>query len=260
MPTALYRESSAVLRRVLASELGCAPEDYLSHQVTVVDRPAGSREPHLVLVTTMGTGSVVSARDVRLAAWAREHAPAADRNQRIFLPSFLEEMAVRARELGYEDAKSHSASGGCVLAEELELPPLPPGFELRELTTQEQNELRLGNTFDNALGEADERRRIEATRTAFAAIAPDGAIAAVTGIWGQYSGIDEIGLDVARAYRGQGLARGLTLHAVHWIRASGRWPIYTYGFTNVRSMNNALSCGFRPLWFLSAVYVPSDMH
>lgn len=259
MPGSLYPTSSEVLREALAAEMGCAAEDYRSHQVTVVVRPAGSREPHLALVTTMGSGSVVSVRDARLVDWVREHAPPANRNQQVFLPSFLEGLATHARELGYHDAKSHSASGGCVLAQLHDSPPLPPGFVLREISLAEQSALRSGGAFDNALGEPDEHRRIAATRTAFAVDAPDGGTAAVCGIWEQYPGIDEIGLDVVREHRGRGIAAVLTIHATHWIRQDDRWPIYTYGFTNVRSMNNALRCGYRPFWFLSAVYVPSDM-
>ena len=258
--TPLYRESSAMVRDVLAQQMGCTPGDYQSHQVTVVARPADSREPHVALVTTMGAGSVVSVRDVRLIAWAQEHAPSVNRNQQIFLPSFLEGMAGFARELGFEGAKSHSASGGCVLAEELPAQPLPAGFTLRELSLEEAAALREDGRFDNALGEADELRRIARSRTAFAVTASDGSTAAVCGVWDQYPGIDEIGLDVAREHRGSGLASVLTIHAVQWIRRQGRCPIYTYGFTNVRSMNNALRCGFRPAWFLSAVYVPADMH
>lgn len=248
------------MRQVLARQMGCSPEDYLSHQCTIVQRPPDSHEPHLVLVTTMGTGSVVSVRDARLADWAREHTPAANRNQRIFLPTFLEGMAAQARELGHADAKSHSASGGCVLSELLAPRLLPSGYALREISLDEQASLRSGNQFDNALGEPDEHRRIAATRTAFAVETESGEPAAVCGIWEQYPGIDEIGLDVAPAHRGNGLAAMLTIHATRWIREHGRWPIYTYGFTNVRSMNNALRCGYRPLWFLSAVFVPSDMH
>lgn len=260
MPGTLYQQSSDALRRVLAAQMGCAVEDYLSHQLTIVERPADSREPHLALMTTMGAGSVVSVRDARLADWAREHAPAVNRNQQIFLPSFLEGMAAHACALGYEGAKSHSASGGCVLADEVAPLPLPAGYALRSLSLDEQAQLRATNQFDNALGEPDERRRIAASRAAFAVYAAGSEVAAVAGIWDQYPGIDEIGLDVASGHRGNGLAAVLTVHATRFIRESGRWPMYTYGFTNVRSMNNALRCGYRPLWFLAAVFVPSDMH
>lgn len=260
MTTPLYREASAFMRRTLAEQLGCSESDYQSHLVTVVERPPGSREPHLALMTTMGTGSVVSVRDARLADWAREHAPPVNRNQQIFLPSFLEGMASFAREIGHEGAKSHTATGGCVLAEDVDPLPLPAGFSLRELSTAEQTTLRADGRFENALGEEDEHRRIAATRTAFAVESADGSVAGIAGVWDQYPEIDEIGVDVDRAHRGGGLAAVMTVHATRWIRAQGRWPMYSYGFTNVRSMNNALRCGYRPLWFLSAVYVPADMH
>jgi GNAT superfamily N-acetyltransferase len=224
-----------------------------------VERPANSREPHLALVTTCGTGSVVSTRDARLAQWAREHAPKASINQRVFVPSFLEGMAAFAREIGHTDAKSHSASGGLVLAEELPERPLPNSFSIRELSDAEVLEFRNDGRFDNALGEPDETRRITGHRIAFAVVDSNDEPLAITGIWDQYPGIDELGLDVLREHRGSGFAAALTIHAVRWIRSEGRWPIYTYGFSNVRSMNNGLACGFRPLWFLAAVFVPSDM-
>ena len=189
--------------------------------------------------------------------WARQQQLKA--NQRVFLPSFLEDLAAYARELGHEGAKAHSASGGTVLAEDLPVRELPPRFALRELSLSEQEQLRAGGEFDNALGEPEERRRIAASRIAFAVVDSTGAPVAVTGIWDQYPGVDELGLDVLRAFRGNGFAAILTIHATRWIRSQGRLPIYTYGFTNVRSMNNALSCGYRPLWFIAPVYVPSDM-
>lgn len=260
MPGDLYSQSSGAFKAVLAAEMGCEPSAYESHQLTVVDRPPTSREPHLALMTTCGTGSVVSTRDVRLADWARANPPAENRNQQIFLPKFLEGMAAEARSLGYEDAKSHSASGGMVLATLLPPRDIGSGHHIRELTAAEVADLRETNQFDNALGEPDERRRILASRVAFAVVDPSGTPVAVTGIWDQYPGIDEIGVDVLREHRGKGFASALTLHAIHRIRAEGRWPIYTHGLTNIRSMNNGLTCGFRPLWFLSAVFVPSDMN
>ena len=42
MPGTLYQQSSDALRRVLAAQMGCAVEDYLSHQLTIVERPADS--------------------------------------------------------------------------------------------------------------------------------------------------------------------------------------------------------------------------
>jgi GNAT superfamily N-acetyltransferase len=192
--------------------------------------------------------------DSRLAEWAREQP--LETHFRIFLPSFLEGLAAHARALGYAGARSHSPSEGMVLAEDLPPRDLPPGYRIAELPLGEQERLRPGREFENALAEPGEDAKIASLRIVFAAYAPDGAIAGVAGVWDQYAGIDEIGLDVARGHRGLGLATTLTVHATRWIRAQGRWPIYTYSVTNVRSMNNGLSAGYRPLWLLSVVYVP----
>lgn len=251
MPGPLFAESSAAFKASLAAQLGCDPVAFESHALSVVERPEGSCERQLAVVATCGTGSVLSVRDSRLGDWAREQPLAA--HFRIFLPSFLEGLAEHARALGYEAARSHSPSEGMVLSEDLPPRELPPGYRIAELPLVEQQCLRPGREFENALAEPEEDARIASIRIVFAAYAPDGAIAGVAGVWDQYAGIDEIGLDVARAHRGLGLATTLTIHATRWIRAGGRWPIYTYGVTNVRSMNNGLSAGYRPLWVLSVV-------
>jgi len=251
----LFRESGEAFKRVLAGQMGCPPEAYESHSLTVCERPPTSREPHPVLLTTCGTGTVVSVKDARLGDWVRVQA--LEFHFRVFLPSFLEGLAGQARELGYEGARSHSASTGMVLAEERLLPALAPDCAIRELSVEEQGELRATGEFDNALAEPGESRKIASFRTAFA-LETEGRLAAVSGVWDQYPGIDEIGVDVVRDFRGKGFGSAVTIQAVRWIRARGRWPMYTYGFTNVRSANNGLASGFRPLWFISAVYVPED--
>lgn len=250
----LFRQSAAAFRREFAAQLACDPAAFDSNALTIVERPAQSREGQLAIVATCGTGSVLSVKDARLGEWAAEQT--LETHHRIFLPSFLEGLAARARELGYADARSHSPSEGMVLAQDLPPRDLPPGYRIAELPIAERERLRPGREFENALGEPAEHAKIASIRIAFGAFAPGGTLAGVAGVWDQYPGIDEIGLDVARAHRGQGLATALTIHATRWIRANGRWPIYTYGVTNVRSMNNGLSAGYRPLWLLSVVYTP----
>lgn len=253
----LFSEAARALKATLAAQMGCEPEAYESHTLTVVPRPAGSREPHLALATTCGTGSVLSLRDARLADWAR--AQPLETHYRIFLPSFLEGLAAQARSLGHAGAKSHSATTGMVLATEPAEPLWPSGFRLRALAAAEQEALRPGRRFENALGEPDELTKISRMREAFAATTEAGELAAVAGIWDQYPGIDEVGLDVAREHRGRGLGALMAREAARRIRRAGRWPIYTYGFTNIRSANTGLAAGFRPLWQIAAVYVPEDV-
>lgn len=254
MPGSLFGQSAGAFKTAFAAQLGCDVTALDSNALTVVERPHDSREHHLAIVATCGTGSVLSVRDTRLADWARGQS--LETHYRIFLPSFLEGMAAYARDLGYAGTRSHSPSEGMVLAEDLPAANLAPGHRIAELPLAEQERLRPGLQFENALGEPTEREKIAGMREAFGVFAPDGSLAGVAGVWDQYPGLDEIGLDVVRAHRGKGLARALTIHATRWVRAQGRWPIYTYGITNVRSMNNGLTCGYRPLWLLSVVYVP----
>ena len=252
-----YREAAAAFKEILAEQMGCDAADYDSNALTIVERPEDSWEPHLALATTCGTGSVLSVRDPRLADWADEQP--LETHFRIFLPSFLEGLAAEARRLGHTEAKSHSATTGMIHAGPVPSRKLKPPYELRRLGVDEQLELREEGHFENALGEPTELRRIKRMKRAFGIDLPDGQVIAVAGIWDQYPGVQEIGVDVLPAHRGEGLAQILTVYSAKWIRAAGNMPIYTYGFSNTRSANNGLKSGFRPLWNLSAVFVPEDM-
>lgn len=252
-----FREAAAAFKEIFAEQMGCDAADYDSEELAIVLRPEDSWEPHLALATTCGTGSVLSVRDERLADWADEQQ--LEKHFRIFLPSFLEGLAAEARRIGYTDAKSHSATTGMVHAGPVPVRKLKPPLELRRLRMDEQLALREEGNFENALGEPTELRRIKRMKRAFCIDLPDGEIIAVAGIWDQYPGVQEIGVDVLPAHRGSGLGHILTVYCAKWIRGAGNMPIYTYGFSNTRSANNGLRSGFRPLWHLSAVYVPEDL-
>ena len=258
MAQPLIAESSAALIETLAEQMGCEPEDYDSNDLTICIRPEDSREQALALATTCGTGSVLSVRDKRLGEWAQQQK--LETHYRIFLPSFMEGLAAYAREIGYTEAKSHSATTGMVIDTLVHQPKLRPPYNIRRLRLEEQEELRPTGKFDNALGEPDEKRKIAAMRRAFCVELGDGGeIVGVAGIWDQYPDMDEIGVDVLRDHRGFRLGHALTVYATRWILSARRWPIYTYGFTNIRSANNGIAAGYRPLWTIAAVYRPEDL-
>lgn len=58
----------------------------------------------------------------------------------------------------------------------------------------------------------------------------------------------QIGIDVLPAYRRQGLASALTSRLALEILARGKVPFYCAAWSNIRSVRNALRCGFRPAW------------
>jgi RimJ/RimL family protein N-acetyltransferase len=104
--------------------------------------------------------------------------------------------------------------------------------------------------FDNALGGNDEN---DLPIAALVLVDADGSDAAVAGFWGHSHGRCEIGLDVARRFRGRGLAVPVTNAATRWILERGETPEYTCSVTNVRSQRVASSCGYLPAWSWAGV-------
>lgn len=58
----------------------------------------------------------------------------------------------------------------------------------------------------------------------------------------------QIGVDVLPAYRRQGVASALTSRLALEILSRGKIPFYCAAWCNLRSVRNALRCGFRPSW------------
>ncbi len=188
MASALLRESTGTFQHAFAAQLGCEPSAFASQALTIVERPPDSWEPHLAIAAECGIGSVVSPRDLRLETWAAEQQ--LESHFRIFLPSFLEGMAEKARELGYAAAKSHSPSVGMVLAEDVPLPGIPNGLAVVELSASRIAELRKAGDFGNALGETDEHDKLARFKRATVLPRPAGEVVAACGVWEQYPGID----------------------------------------------------------------------
>lgn len=58
----------------------------------------------------------------------------------------------------------------------------------------------------------------------------------------------QIGVDVLPEYRRQGVASALTSRLAEEILAMGKVPFYCAAWSNIRSVRNAIKCGFRPVW------------
>ena len=58
----------------------------------------------------------------------------------------------------------------------------------------------------------------------------------------------QIGIDVLPAYRRQGVASALTSRLALEILERGMVPFYCAAWSNVKSVRNAVKCGFRPAW------------
>lgn len=60
--------------------------------------------------------------------------------------------------------------------------------------------------------------------------------------------MDQIGVDVLPAYRRQGVAAAVTSRLALEILSLGKVPFYCAAWSNIRSVRNAIKCGFRPAW------------
>ena len=58
----------------------------------------------------------------------------------------------------------------------------------------------------------------------------------------------QIGIDVLPAYRRQGIASALTSRLAVEILKRGKVPFYCAAWCNIKSVRNAIRCGFRPAW------------
>ena len=58
----------------------------------------------------------------------------------------------------------------------------------------------------------------------------------------------QIGVDVKKEYRNQGIASAITSRLALEILKLGKVPFYCAAWSNVASVRNAIKCGFRPAW------------
>lgn len=58
----------------------------------------------------------------------------------------------------------------------------------------------------------------------------------------------QIGIDVLPQYRRQGIASALTSTLAMEIIKRDRVPFYCAAWSNIKSVRNAIKCGFRPAW------------
>lgn len=58
----------------------------------------------------------------------------------------------------------------------------------------------------------------------------------------------QIGVDVLPGYRRRGVAAALTSRLAAETLARGKVPFYCAAWSNIKSVNNAIKCGFHPAW------------
>lgn len=229
--------------RQSAVDAGCAPEDFLKRENTLVrSRVSAGARAYLTLPFDIdficyGHGTVASAGEELL--------PAAQ----AYLASNTAE-PFRLFETPQMNALTGILPAGykiCFMAEYFlpdvtKLVPLDCPYEMRLMTSADFEPL-YGQGWDNAL--CEKRKQLDVIGMgAFDGeklIALAGASADCDSMW-------QIGIDVLPEYRGKGVASALTSRLALAIFEKGRVPFYCAAWSNVASVRNAIRSGFRPAW------------
>lgn len=76
----------------------------------------------------------------------------------------------------------------------------------------------------------------------------DGRLIALAGCSADCETMWQIGIDVLPPYRKKGIAAALTSQLALLILEQGKVPFYCAAWSNIKSVRNAIKCGFKPAW------------
>ena len=242
----LYEEQREALIGLMASGIGCAPGDFDGERLVVVDRPP-ENPWFTALAMTFGVGTVVSV-DPAFRAFVDANLP---KKHYHAMTALLQRMA---HECSTPERRfDFYPPSVCFALNEIPAEPaLPEGFELSVRDLEWMGAEMDGGRWENGLGLRG--RNAREFRNQFALVLSDaaGEIAAIAGVFMTY-GAHEIGVDVARGHRGEGLGALVVRAAAREIVDRGQTPLYGCAPTNIRSQRTALASGFLPVYSDAAV-------
>lgn len=119
---------------------------------------------------------------------------------------------------------------------------VPEGYELRVLEKAEIDTLNFSE-WENALCEA--RKELDILGVA---AYKNGKIAGLVGCSADCDTMWQIGIDVKRDHRRQGIASALVSRLAAECLERGKVPFYCCAWSNLKSVRTALKSGFRPAW------------
>lgn len=122
------------------------------------------------------------------------------------------------------------------------LKPLSCAYELRVLTQADFRDLYTPQ-WSNAL--CEKRKELDVLGVG---AYDDGRLIGLAGCSADCDMMYQIGVDVLPEYRKQGIASALTSHLALEILERDKVPFYCAAWSNIRSVRNAIRCGFRPAW------------
>lgn len=225
-----------------AIDYGCAPEDFLGEQGKVfVSRKCGNARKYLPLpfafdMTSYGSCIVAQCREDLI--------PVAEAYIRKYDVSHaLETPHLQA----LDDLLAPHGLRTCFMAEyflpDVEiLRELPCDYELRLLHPEDFTQLYKPEWSD-AL--CEKRKELDVLGVG----AYDGEkLVGLAGCSADCEDMWQIGVNVLPEYRRRGIAAAMTSRLALEILARGKVPFYCAAWCNLKSVRNAIKCGFRPAW------------
>jgi RimJ/RimL family protein N-acetyltransferase len=246
-----------LIRRVVAANCACRPEDFLEDGCTIVEAvlrpgrmPFHLGRPHIGL-TTFGAGVVVTA-SAEWIPWARRVVRGLQRDD-VFAPACLARIERHVQRSGQPFAGPQHRY---VCAEDLWRVVTPPaGVEVESVEAGPWMEPLYDLSFEHALGDRGNTERPDmvaaAARAGDRVVGLAAASADHTDLW-------QIGVSVLQGHRGAGIGAAVVSACARAVLDAGRVPYYSTHLSNLRSQGAALRCGFVPAWTEAYVYVPRD--
>jgi GNAT superfamily N-acetyltransferase len=246
----LFKRYSKATREAYAQGLRCDVSAFESEALTIVDRPKESPW-NTAIAATFGTGTVLCI-DPAYREFVEANPP--KKHYHAMSTAFFGAIAAEGQRRGVK--LLFWSPGICfTIAEHPPELSVPAGFEFREQDAAWMNAEQQNHRFENGVGAAGKDGREFRNRFALALYDAAGEIAAVAGAFDTY-GMLEIGVDVLRGQRGQGLGRLVVSAMAREIMRRGETPFYGCGATNIRSHVTAESCGFRAVLSDATVSTP----
>ena len=225
-----------------AADLNCAAEDFLSSEnKTVISKANPSARKYLKLpfclnlvsyggnIVASASGEVIGIAEKYINSFSAEHC--FETPQLFILDEYLKPLGKRI----------------CYMAEYF-LPDLDKlqnfgcGYKLRILQPEE-----LENLYTEEWSHALCKERKELDVLAVGAY-DKGKLIGLSGCSADCDTMWQIGINVLPEYRRQGVASALTSKIAKETLARGKVPFYCAAWANIKSVKNALKCGFYPAW------------
>ncbi len=225
-----------------AIEMNCREEDFFSHENIVTASKPDSRArkyynlPFACNFVSYGNNVVASANDALMVV-IRDYIKSREWYRCFETPAVCELNDI-IRPLGY----SVKYMGEYFLPEPGNIPDIKCQYETRRLVHDDFKELYLPQ-WSNAL--CEKRPQLDVMGVG---AYDNGALVGMSACSADCDNMYQIGIDVLPEYRRLGIAAALTSLLAKDIIAAGRIPFYCAAWSNIRSVKNALRCGFKPSW------------